>query len=143
MIRAVLDTNVVISGLLKPTGTPGSILKSLRFGSFTIVFSRELIDEIAAVLSYPKLKRKYRRGRKDFEAIAGLFALRGDLVEIEERVRVCRDPNDDFLIETALAGKADFLVSGDKALLSLRKIRGISILTPAAFIASAVKDQAK
>jgi putative PIN family toxin of toxin-antitoxin system len=134
MIRAVLDTNVVISGLLKPTGTPGSVLKLLRFGSFTIVFSRKSIYEVAAVLSYPKLKTKYRIIRKDFEAIAGLFALRGDLVEIDERVRVCHDPDDDFLIETALAGKADFLVSGDKGLLSIKKVRGVMIVNPSAFV---------
>ena len=52
---------------------------------------------------------------------------------------LCRDPNDDFLIEAALAGNAGFLVTGDKALLSLIKFRSISILEPAAFIASVEK----
>jgi putative PIN family toxin of toxin-antitoxin system len=134
MIRAVLDTNVVVAGLLKPTGPPGEILSLLRGGAFIAVFSRELVDELAAVLAAPKLKTKYRQGRQDLEAIAGLFALRGELVEIGERVRVCRDPDDDFLIETALAGRADFLVSGDKALLVLSKAHGISIVNPAAVI---------
>lgn len=143
MIRAVIDTNVLVSGLLKPAGPPGDILTLLRDGAFIAVFSNKLIDELATVLTYPKIKTKYGIGRKDLEAIAGLLALRVDLVEIDERVHICRDPDDDFLIETALAGKAYFLITGDQALLSLKKFRGISILKAAAFVASIGTDRAK
>lgn len=134
MIRAVLDTNVAVAGLLKSTGPPGEILRLLHQGAITAIFSRELIDELAAVLAYPKLKTKYRLGRDDLEAIAGLFALRGDLVEIVERIRACRHPDDDRFIETAVAGRADYLVSGDQNLLLMRKFRGLSIVRPVEFV---------
>ncbi len=99
-----------------------------------LVFSPELIDEIAAVLSHPKIRAKYRTSPKDIEAIAALFALRGDMVTIKERIRLCRDPQDDFLLETAVSGKAGFIVSGDADLLALKKSRNIKIIKPAAFM---------
>ena len=134
MIRAVLDSNVIVAGLIKSTGLSGEILTLLRDGAFTAVFSGDLVDEIAAVLAYPKLKMKYRLGRKDLEAIAGLFSLRGELVETVERVGVCRDPNDDFLIEAAVAGNAAYLVTGDEDLLALKRFRQIRIVRPRAFL---------
>jgi uncharacterized protein len=69
------------------------------------------------------------------EALASILALRGDLVMIGERIRVCRDPNDDFLIETAVAGGADYLVTGDEDLLSLKEYRGVPIVRLYDFLA--------
>lgn len=134
-VRAVIDTNVIVSGLIKPSGTAGRLIRLLSEGAFTAVFSLELIDEIAAVLSYPKIRTKYRRRPKDLEDIAGLFALRGDLVTPEERIRLCRDPDDDFLLETAIAGNAAYLVTGDEDLLALKNFRRNKIVNPAAFLA--------
>jgi putative PIN family toxin of toxin-antitoxin system len=68
------------------------------------------------------------------EAISGLFALRGEMATISETVRICRDPDDDFLLETAIAGRADYLVSGDADLLILRKFRKIRIVNPRKFL---------
>ena len=134
-LHAVVDTNVIVSALIRPAGAAGILMRRLREGAFTAVFSPELIDEIAAVLCHPKIRTKYRTNPKDFEDIAALFALRGDLVTCEERIRLCRDPDDDFLLETAVSGNADYLVTGDEDLLSLKKLRQIKILKPAPFLA--------
>ncbi len=134
MIRAVLDTNVIVAGLLKPAGTPGKLLRLLQAGAYKAVFSAELVDEIASVWSYPKIMTKYRKGTKDIEEIAALFALRGDFVKIEERIRVCRDPQDDFLIETAISGNADYIVTGDLDLLTVPKVRRIRMIRPETFL---------
>jgi len=134
-LRAVVDTNVIVSALIRPAGAAGILMRCLREGAFTAVFSPELIDEIAAVLCHPKIRTKYRTSPKDFEDIAALFALRGDLVTGEERIRLCRDPDDDFLLEAAVSGNADYLVTGDEDLLSLKKLRQIKILKPAPFLA--------
>jgi len=134
-IRAVVDTNVILSALIRPQGTAGVLWRRLSEGAFTAVFSPELIDEIAAVLGHPKIRAKYRTLPKDLEDIAALFALRGDLVTGEERIRICRDPDDDFLLETAVAGNADYLVTGDEDLLVLKKLRRTRIVRPAAFLA--------
>ena len=134
-LHAVVDTNVIVSALIRPAGAAGILMRRLREGAFTAVFSPELIDEIAAVLCHPKIRTKYRTNPKDFEDIAALFALRGDLVTCEERIRLCRDPDDDFLLETAVSGNADYLVTGDEDLLSLKKLRQTKILKPAPFLA--------
>jgi putative PIN family toxin of toxin-antitoxin system len=134
-VRAVIDTNVVVSALIRPKGTAAVLWRRLREGVFTAVFSTELIDEIAAVLCRPRIRTRYGTTPKDLEEIAALFALRGDLVACKERIRLCRDPNDDFLLETAVSGHADYLVSGDEDLLALKKIRQTRIVKPAAFLA--------
>jgi putative PIN family toxin of toxin-antitoxin system len=135
MIRAVLDTNVLVSALLRPLGTPGAILQSLRNGCFTIVFSPELLDELTAVLQNPRIRTKYGIDRPALEAISGFLALRGEMATISETVKICRDPDDDFLLETAIAGRADYIVSGDADLLILRKFRNIRIIKPRIFLA--------
>jgi hypothetical protein len=134
MIRAVLDTNVLVSALLRPLGTPGAILRSLRNGGFTIIFSPELLDELTTVLQNPRIRTRYGIDRPALEAISGLFALRGEMTMISETVRICRDTDDDFLINTAIAGRADYLVSGDADLLILRKFRKIRIINPRKFL---------
>lgn len=134
-VRAVIDTNVIVSALIRPQGTAGVLWRRLGEGAFTAVFSPELIDEIAAVLGHPKIRAKYRTVPKDLADIAALFALRGDLVTCEERIRICRDPDDDFLLETAVAGKANYIVSGDEDLLALKKFRRTGIVKPASFLA--------
>jgi len=114
MMRAVLDTNILVSALLKPSGPPGNLLQCLRNGSFIVVFSPALLDEIAAVMMSPKIRIKYGLTRRDVETVFSLFALRGEIAEGTEKIRICRDPEDDFLIEAAAAGRADYLVTGTK-----------------------------
>jgi len=134
-IRAVVDTNVFVSALIRPQGTAGILWRHLQRGSFTAVISSGLVEEIAAVLGHPRIRAKYPAASKCLEEVAALFALRGDLVLPGERIRVCRDPADDFLLETAVAGNAGYLVTGDEDLLAIRKFRRIRIVKPAAFAA--------
>jgi len=133
--RAVIDTNVLVSSLIRPDGTAGILLRRLRDGAFTAVFSPAIIDELAAALVHPRIRTKYCLEERAFEPIAALFALRGEIAIPEESIRLCRDPDDNFLLETAVAGKADYIVSGDADLLDLRKFRTVKIVKPAAFLA--------
>jgi len=135
MIRAVIDTNVIVASLIHTSGTTGTILSRLRDGAFTIVLSPALLDEIAAVMSYPKIRDKYGIRGSDLEIIAGLFALRGQMAAPTEAIHVCRDPDDDILLEAAVAGGAKYIVSGDVDLLAIRRFRTIRIVKPAAFLA--------
>jgi len=133
MIRAVVDTNVLVSGLIKPDGPTSAILKDLRQGRFIIVFSSELLQELVSVLTYPKLRAKYGLNRSVVEAFLALLALRGDLVIPRQPLHVCRDPDDDMLFEAAIAGHADYIVSGDSDVLALKGHEGIGILSPKGF----------
>ena len=133
-VRAVVDTNVFVSALIRPQGTAGKLRNLLAAGAFTAVVSSELIEEIASVLAHPPIRRKYGTMKNDLEALASILSIRGDLVMIGERIRVCRDPHDDFLLETAVAGGADYLVTGDEDLLSLKEYRGVPIVKLSSFL---------
>jgi len=134
MIRAVIDTNILVSGLIKPDGPPGRILKVLRDGRFTIILSPGLLEEIAAVLLYPRVRDKYGIDRRAREALSDLLALRGDLVAPGERLRVCRDPDDDRILEAAVGGHAEYIVTGDVDLLHLEGFRKTKIIPASEFL---------
>jgi putative PIN family toxin of toxin-antitoxin system len=134
MIRAVIDTNILVSGLIKPDSPPGRILRTLRDAEFVVVCSSVLIEELAAVLLYPRIRDKYGIDRPAREGIADLIALRGELVTPAERIRVCRDPDDDHVLEAAIAGNAEFIVTGDADLLELEVFRKIKIVRAGEFL---------
>lgn len=132
-MRAVIDTNVLISGLIRPRGAPGAVLRALRDRRFVAVVSPAILDEIIDVLSRPWLRDKYAIDDQGVEAFLRLLMLRSELVEPHSKVRRCRDPDDDKFLETAVDGRADRLVSGDADLLALGSIEGVAIVDPASF----------
>lgn len=133
-MRAVLDTNIIIRALIKPSGAVGPILQRLRDGHFTAVYSEPLLEELLAKLALPRIRQKYRLTDADIADLLGLLALRGELVKPERSVKVCRDPNDDMVIEAALAGGAEWVVSGDQDLLSMKKFENVRFVSPRTFL---------
>jgi putative PIN family toxin of toxin-antitoxin system len=103
-MRAVIDTSILIRALIKPEGTVGPVLRSLAAGAYTIIYSEPLLKELLAKLALPRIRDKYRIDEEAVEILLEVFALRGELVLPDRTVPVCRDPNDDMLIEAALAG---------------------------------------
>lgn len=133
-MRAVIDTSVLVSSLISPRGTTGSVLKALRDGLFTVVYSSETMMEAVEVLGRDKFKQKYHIRPDDITALVNLIRLRGEAVYINQRVVECRDPKDDKFLEAALGGNADCIVSGDEDLLSMNPFRDIPILSPTEFL---------
>lgn len=133
-MRAVIDTSVLISGLIRPGGTTGSVLKALRDGLFTILYSSDTIIEVVEVLGRDKFRLKYHVQPDDITALVNLIRLRGEAVYISQRVTECRDPKDDKFLDVALSGDADYLVSGDLDLLSMNPYRSVPVVTPAEFL---------
>ena len=83
----------------------------------------------------PRIKVKYRLDDETIEAFLGLAALRGERVMPVRQVHVCRDPDDDRVIEAALAGDARYVVTGDEDLLTLQHFEGLLFITPRDFLA--------
>lgn len=137
-MRAVVDTNILVRAVIKPAGTVGPVLLRLRHGDYTILYAQSLLEELIDVLNRPRIREKYGLTDQDIQAVVGLILLRGEAVlppeSEEERITVCRDPKDDKLLEIAVAGEADVIVSGDQDLLVLDPYAGIPILPPAAFL---------
>ena len=131
MIRAVLDTNTIVSGV-GWGGPPGAVLDAALAGRFEIVTSPTLLDELRRVLNYPKLQEVVG----DADELVKFLALAAVLVTPTETVTISRDPDDDRLIEAALAANADVIVTGDQDLLTLGSIGQIQVLTPREFVES-------
>ncbi len=134
MLRAVLDANVYVSAIIHPGGTPGRLVEGfLRDASFEVVLSPAIVDEVLRALAYPKV-RKLLRGadaRLWFEDIVVL----ADLVAGAQQLSgVCEDPDDDKYVAAALEGRAAYVVTGDRAFLSLKEHAGVEIVTPRVFL---------
>jgi uncharacterized protein len=136
MIRAVIDTNILIRSLIKPHGTVGPIIPRLRDGDYSLVYSAPLVDELVKKLSLPRIQVKYHVRLEEIEALVALIVLRGEKVMPTRQIKLCRDPKDDMFIEAALAGEASYVVTGDDDLLTLRKFETVRFVTPRTFLAS-------
>ncbi len=133
-VRAVLDANVFVSGVLTPRGPCGEILRSLRAGAFALVTSEEINEEILSVLARPRIRRRYRIGEEMFD-LAVILSNAAVLLARPRKVRASPDPDDDKRLAAAVEGRARFLVTGDKTdLLALREFRGVAIVGPQEFI---------
>ena len=134
MIRAVVDTNILISGVIKPERTTGEILRRLRDGEFVLLYTEPLLAELAEVINRPRIRQKYGLGSEDIETVLALILLRGEPIDPTRRVEICRDPKDNMILEATVAGQADMITSGDFDLLSLREFAGMPIISPAEFL---------
>ena len=129
MIRAVLDTNLLISYLLTHRPPIATLIDHhLARDDIVLVTAPELLAELDRVLTYPKLQRYYTDEERT-RFVALVMAL-GEVVDLPETIpRICRDPDDDRLIACAVVGEADVIVSGDNDLLALERVGDIPILT--------------
>lgn len=124
--RAVIDTSILISAALSPLGKPSEVVDRLVEAG-TLVFSSKTFDELASRLCRPKFERYLQASERRLflEKLAAV----AHWVEIAGNLKACRDPNDDMFLETAIAGRADALISGDQDLLVLDPFGSIRIVT--------------
>ncbi len=134
MTRAIIDTNILIRALIKPQGTVGPVLTRLRDGDYTLLYDEPLLDELIAKLALPRIRDKYHLTDDDVETVLALILLRGEPVMPQRRITACRDPKDNIVLEVAVAGEADYIVTGDDDLLVLHPFEGIPIVGPAEFL---------
>ncbi len=129
--RAVLDTNVIVSGLGWP-GPPATILDAASDGRLVLVTSAPLLAELRRVLAYPKLAKVIHGAVQ----LADLVAASSVVVTPSRVLAVVSDESDNRVLEAAVEGAADYIVSGDADLLDLGSFRGIPIIRPAEFTGS-------
>jgi len=133
-MRVVLDPNLLISYLLTHRGPIARIINVHLAGEdFTLLACVQLLEELERVLQYPKFRSYFTR-ETGLHFLALVISL-SELVDVPDEVpHIVRDPKDDYLIACALAGTADFIVSGDKDLLELEQTGKITILSPRQFV---------
>ena len=136
MLKAVLDTNVLVSGTIIPKGNSFSIVKAWKEGQFILVTAPQLIQEVLEVLNRPYIRYDYNLTDANISdlvhALSHNALVVGGLLEIP---LVAPDPDDDQILACAKDGHADYIVTGDRGLLNLRRYQGIPIVTPSAFLA--------
>lgn len=135
MIRAVLDTNVLVSGLLRrhPAAPSVQLLDAWRGGDFELVLSSEILAEVERTLGKPYFRA--RLSDDQIERALTLLRRRSHLVPVSVDVQsVATHPEDDLILATAISGPADYLVTGDRDILDLGNFRGIEIKSPRDFL---------
>jgi putative PIN family toxin of toxin-antitoxin system len=133
-MRVVLDTNVLISATLIRDGNEDRILRAWLRGAFEVVASPQMLQELGRALFYEKLRRLRWMSEPEVVSLLRLFAQEAVMVAGEISASACRDPDDNKFLAAAAEGGAQYVVSGDKALLEVKRYRGAQIVTPAAFL---------
>ena len=134
-MRAVIDTNVLISGLLW-NGVPHALMEHVREGALEIVISPALLSELSNAIGRTKFNAILARSNTTQERILAELRQLAEFIEPPPLPQpVCRDPDDDEVLALAVAAKADWIVSGDNDLLSLRDYAGIAIIPAAEALA--------
>ena len=123
--KVILDTNLWISFLI--SGNFNEIDKLLEEKRIILIFSDELLEEFIDVIQRPKFRNYF--SLQDIQQLLNAFDQFGKLVEVNSTVAICRDAKDNFLLNLALDGKADYLITGDKDLLVIERIKKTRILT--------------
>lgn len=129
MLRAVIDTNVLLSALLW-RGTPHRLLQQAESGVIRLISSPDLLAELADVLARPKFATALERTQIAVPALMAQLQIFLEVIHPPPLAQpVCRDPDDDAVLALALAAQADVVISGDDDLLSLSIFAGIPIIT--------------
>jgi putative PIN family toxin of toxin-antitoxin system len=129
-LRLVIDTNLWISFLISERQRRLDSLLYLE--KIRLLFSSELLDEINATVTKPKLKKYFSANAME-EMLLNLETYI-ELIEVKSTVKVCRDTKDNFLLALSKEGKADYLLTGDKDLLDLAKFSKSENLTISKFL---------
>jgi putative PIN family toxin of toxin-antitoxin system len=130
-MRAVLDTNVLISSVIS-TGVPHEIVVKGFSSEYQIVVSVATLTEFRdTLLKYPE---KFHMDEDDVQQEVETIRYFAEFVDPDEEITAVEDdPDDDKFLEAAVAGNVDYIVSGDRHLLDLDSFRGIEIVEPRAF----------
>jgi putative PIN family toxin of toxin-antitoxin system len=124
-MKVVFDTNIFISALIIPGSQAEKAILKIIEGDDILLISKEIIDEVLTVLS-----SKFSRDRDELSHVAVALSELGEFISSIKKVRIFRDEPDNRILECALSGRADVIVTGDKDMLKLgmyKKVRIISL----------------
>lgn len=131
-MRVVFDTNILVSALVFPGGRGDAALRRIIAGTDQLVMSRAILDELLDVLS-----RKFARDAEELAHGAVFISELAMVVAPRRRLRVVQDDPDNRILECAIAGRAEAIVTGDKALLTLKNFRNIPVVTLRTYLGDA------
>ena len=137
MIRATVDTNILISGLVYGRGKPHDLLQRALAGEISLTISQSIVDEMADVLA-----RMFGATPEETAEAREIVAEAARMVTPSVELNViAHDPPDNRVLECAVSAGSDYIVTGDKDLLRLKQFNGIRIVTVAEFLDIAASPQ--
>ncbi len=135
MIRAVLDTNVLIAAVINAkSSVTQEIYQKFLILHFTLIISPEVLEEIEDLINRKRIAERHKLTAREREVVMSEIASLSYIVPGTTQVEIVRDPDDDKIIAAAVEGNADYIVSRDKDLLDLKQYQGIKIITPEKFM---------
>lgn len=135
MFKVVIDTNIIVSGIISSSGSPYEVLKAWKNRKFFHITSPSILNEVERVFHYPKIKESYNLETKTIHDILLRLSKYSFLTEEKLQVdEIKEDITDNLFLACAKESNADFIVTGDKHLLDLRDFEGTTIVTSRHFI---------
>lgn len=128
-MRVVFDSNILVAAALFPGGRADAAVTKILDGVDNLLISRLIIREVLSVLA-----TKFSRDKEELSRVAVVLGEMGEMVEPLHRLSVFRDEPDNRILECAVEGKADAIVTGDKAMLAVRQYEGIRLITLAEYL---------
>lgn len=134
MLRVVLDTNIVVSGMLW-SGVPSKIMEAVYTGRIRPVVTELLLDELSSVLGRPKFENRLKLVGKSVDELIHDYVVFAEIIDSQPLPRpVSVDRDDDMFIACAIAGKVTYLVSGDPHVLNVGRYEDVQIITAVALL---------
>jgi hypothetical protein len=140
VLVVLVDTNIWVSAFINPHGYPAKLKDAWLNNQFQVVVSVPLLDEIAEVLDCPRIRNKYRVQADEVHAFLQLLSMRAIHVIPTGQLHICRDPDDDLILETALLGQASYAVSRDddikrdQDLMAQMQAQGVAVVSVKQFL---------
>ena len=135
MLKAVIDINLFVSGMICKKGNPAKLLQLWRDRAFLVIISEQMVEELERVLRYPHIRNKYNLKDEEINLAVGTIKKFAIVLPDAIKLNVIKDdPDDNKVLACALAVKADYIVSGDSHLLDLGVFENIPIVTVKYFI---------
>lgn len=128
-MRVVFDTDILVSALVFPGGQADAALRRIIDATDQLVMSKAILDELLEVLG-----RKFARNAEELAHVAVFISELATVVAPRRRLRAVKDDPDNRILECAIAGRAQAVVTGDKALLALKNFEGIPVITLASYL---------
>ena len=130
-MRVVFDTNIFISAFIIPGSLAETAIKKVIEGQDTLVISKEIIKEVLSVFSH-----KFRRDKEAISHVAVFLSELGEWVSPTKKINIFKDEPDNRIMECALSGEADVIVTGDKRMLKLKEYKGVRIISLKEYLGS-------
>ena len=130
-MRVVFNTNIFISALAIPGSLAEKAILKVVEGGDTLIISRDIINEVLSVLS-----SKFNRGKEALSHVAVILSELGELVKPIQKVSIFKEDPDNRILECAIHGKADLLVTGDKEILHVGEYKGVRIVSLKEYVGS-------